>query len=212
MKAYRLTPERGIDGLTMVDLPDPTPGPGEVVVRVRATSLNYRDLLFKLSIVEPDRIDDTLDPSWNCLERYDATTKLLHYTVVPTQPWKVEDHPLGDLWLSEFQTAVAAGAVPRAEVESLVRSGRSRRDLLRVFDAVPSTERARPARNVAEVALEAALDELARCRSRSVRWRARRQLARFSSTLRRLRAAAPPSSRLVRQADRVADYAKRALR
>lgn len=45
MKAYRLTPESGIDGLMRVDLPDPTPGPGEVVVRVRATSLNYRDLL-----------------------------------------------------------------------------------------------------------------------------------------------------------------------
>ncbi len=44
MKAYRLTQGGGIDGLTRVDLPDPTPGPGEVVVRVRATSLNYRDL------------------------------------------------------------------------------------------------------------------------------------------------------------------------
>ena len=44
MKAYRLTAGGGIDGLTRVDLPDPTPGPGEVVIRVRATSLNYRDL------------------------------------------------------------------------------------------------------------------------------------------------------------------------
>ena len=45
MKAYRLTPGGGIDGLTLVEEPDPEPGPGEVVVRVRATSLNYRDLL-----------------------------------------------------------------------------------------------------------------------------------------------------------------------
>ncbi|MSP22442.1 MAG: NAD(P)-dependent alcohol dehydrogenase [Dehalococcoidia bacterium] len=44
MKAYRLTTGEGIDGLTRVDLPDPTPGPGEVVIRIRATSLNYRDL------------------------------------------------------------------------------------------------------------------------------------------------------------------------
>ena len=44
MKAYRLTPGAGIDGIEAVDLPDPQPGPGEVVVRVRATSLNYRDL------------------------------------------------------------------------------------------------------------------------------------------------------------------------
>lgn len=45
MKAYRLTPSGGIDGLTLVNLPDPAPSPGEVLVRVRATSLNYRDLL-----------------------------------------------------------------------------------------------------------------------------------------------------------------------
>jgi len=33
------------DALSMVDRPDPAPGPGQVVVRVRATSLNYRDQL-----------------------------------------------------------------------------------------------------------------------------------------------------------------------
>ena len=35
----------GIDNLSVVDLPDPEPGPGEVLVRVRAATLNYRDLL-----------------------------------------------------------------------------------------------------------------------------------------------------------------------
>ncbi len=45
MKAYRLTPAGGVDGLVPVELPDREPGPGEVLIRVRATSLNYRDLL-----------------------------------------------------------------------------------------------------------------------------------------------------------------------
>ena len=45
MKAYQLTPGDGSDGLVLVELPDPEPGPGAVLVRVRATSLNYRDLL-----------------------------------------------------------------------------------------------------------------------------------------------------------------------
>ena len=45
MQAYRLTPGGGVDGITAVELPDPEPGPGEVLVRVRATSLNYRDLM-----------------------------------------------------------------------------------------------------------------------------------------------------------------------
>ena len=44
MQAIRITPGGGVAGLAMVELPDPRPGPGEVVVRVRATSLNYRDL------------------------------------------------------------------------------------------------------------------------------------------------------------------------
>lgn len=35
----------GVDNLSVVDLPDPEPGPGEVLVRVRAATLNYRDLL-----------------------------------------------------------------------------------------------------------------------------------------------------------------------
>ncbi len=43
MKAYRVSEPIGIEGLRVVDLPEPRPGPGEVVVRVRATSLNYRD-------------------------------------------------------------------------------------------------------------------------------------------------------------------------
>ena len=35
----------GLDNLKLSDRPDPRPGHGEVLVRVRAASLNYRDLL-----------------------------------------------------------------------------------------------------------------------------------------------------------------------
>ncbi len=44
MRAYELA-GRGLDTLTLVDRPMPQPGPGQVLVRIRATSLNYRDLL-----------------------------------------------------------------------------------------------------------------------------------------------------------------------
>lgn len=43
MKAYQIHTTTGLDGLQLVELPEPQPGAGEVLVRVRATSLNYRD-------------------------------------------------------------------------------------------------------------------------------------------------------------------------
>lgn len=44
MKAWRFTDGFGPEHLKIVELPDPVAGPGEAVVRVRACSLNYRDL------------------------------------------------------------------------------------------------------------------------------------------------------------------------
>ncbi len=46
MKAYQLQSYGSLDGLTQTELPEPAaPGPGQIVVRVRAVSLNYRDLM-----------------------------------------------------------------------------------------------------------------------------------------------------------------------
>jgi NADPH:quinone reductase-like Zn-dependent oxidoreductase len=48
MRAYHLPKGAGIDALLKVDLPRPKPGPRQVLVRVRACSLNYRDLAIAL--------------------------------------------------------------------------------------------------------------------------------------------------------------------
>src|SRR5689334_16672086 len=45
MRALQVTEPWGLDRIEVVEKPDPTPGPGEVLVRMRAVSLNYRDLL-----------------------------------------------------------------------------------------------------------------------------------------------------------------------
>ncbi len=45
MKAYELQGPNGINGMKLVDKPVPTPGPGQVLVRLKAATLNYRDLL-----------------------------------------------------------------------------------------------------------------------------------------------------------------------
>jgi NADPH:quinone reductase-like Zn-dependent oxidoreductase len=45
MKCHIIPSPKGIESLRLVDRPDPMPGPRQVLVRVRATSLNYRDLI-----------------------------------------------------------------------------------------------------------------------------------------------------------------------
>ncbi len=45
MKIWQVAREWSIDAMEMVEQAEPRPGPGQVVVRMRAASLNYRDLL-----------------------------------------------------------------------------------------------------------------------------------------------------------------------
>lgn len=45
MRVWQLTGGFGLEHLQQLELEPPTPGPGEVLLRMRAASLNYRDLL-----------------------------------------------------------------------------------------------------------------------------------------------------------------------
>jgi len=45
MRALEVAAPWGLDALKVVEAPDPAPGHGEVLVRMKAVSLNYRDLL-----------------------------------------------------------------------------------------------------------------------------------------------------------------------
>jgi NADPH:quinone reductase-like Zn-dependent oxidoreductase len=45
MKAFQIQENFGLENLTLTELPDPVPGPGEVLLKMRAVSLNYRDLM-----------------------------------------------------------------------------------------------------------------------------------------------------------------------
>jgi NADPH:quinone reductase-like Zn-dependent oxidoreductase len=44
MRAYQLQDDWSIDNLRRVERPDPSAGPGQVLIRLRAASLNFRDL------------------------------------------------------------------------------------------------------------------------------------------------------------------------
>jgi NADPH:quinone reductase-like Zn-dependent oxidoreductase len=53
MKVIELQNTFGIDSLNVVERPEPRPGPGQVLLRVRACSLNYRDLLVVKGLYNP---------------------------------------------------------------------------------------------------------------------------------------------------------------
>jgi NADPH:quinone reductase-like Zn-dependent oxidoreductase len=53
MRAYEIQGSFGLDHLTLTERPEPTPGPRQVVLRMRAASLNYRDLMTVLGSYNP---------------------------------------------------------------------------------------------------------------------------------------------------------------
>ena len=45
MKVFQIQDDWGMEHLQLATRPDPKPGPGQVLLRMKAASLNYRDLL-----------------------------------------------------------------------------------------------------------------------------------------------------------------------
>ena len=52
MEAYRIDRFGSVDGIVLRVSEDPRPAPREVLMRVRASSLNYRDLMVLKTVVE----------------------------------------------------------------------------------------------------------------------------------------------------------------
>ena len=53
MKVYEIRDGFGLDALRLAERPEPKPGPGEVLLKLRACSLNYRDLLVVKGVYNP---------------------------------------------------------------------------------------------------------------------------------------------------------------
>jgi NADPH:quinone reductase-like Zn-dependent oxidoreductase len=45
MKVVEIADGLGVNSLRLTERPDPVPGPGQAVLKMRAFSINYRDLL-----------------------------------------------------------------------------------------------------------------------------------------------------------------------
>jgi hypothetical protein len=102
----------------------------EIVRGLDQGRYDYKQLMSDLCIVPQDEIAERIPTEWNSLEQYEpGKTKLLHYTVVPTQPWKNDKNPLRELWMREFCEAVAAGAVDPELVRRSIAAGYVKRSL-----------------------------------------------------------------------------------
>lgn len=54
----------------------------------------------------------SLPDNFNHLDHFDNTTKLIHYTHIPSQPWKVPGHPFARIFLDELKSAIAEDEIP----------------------------------------------------------------------------------------------------
>jgi NADPH:quinone reductase-like Zn-dependent oxidoreductase len=53
MKTFEIRDQFGLDHLVLTEKPDPRPGPGQVLVQMKAFALNYRDLLVVKGLYNP---------------------------------------------------------------------------------------------------------------------------------------------------------------
>jgi len=111
----------------------------DIVAGLDEKRYSYAELMSDLCLVPPEQIAETIPNEWNDLERYmPGRTKLLHFTVVPIQPWKNDENPLAEVWMQWYREAVEAGAVPPEEVEALVRAGHAKSSLTAVLRRSPN--------------------------------------------------------------------------
>jgi NADPH:quinone reductase-like Zn-dependent oxidoreductase len=53
MRAFQIQQSFGFENLRLAELPDPSPGPGQILLRMRAASLNFRDILTVNGLYNP---------------------------------------------------------------------------------------------------------------------------------------------------------------
>lgn len=70
-----------------------------------------------------------LDDHWNSYDELGPQTKLIHYTNLHTQPWKVRGHRHGGLWFRYFNEAREAGHITEADIELAIRRSYVRNDI-----------------------------------------------------------------------------------
>jgi|694.fasta_scaffold10538_10 lipopolysaccharide biosynthesis glycosyltransferase len=82
----------------------------DMIMGAMPTSLNHKDF-------------GPLDPIWNDLDHFDEKTKVIHYTHVPSQPWKVPGHPYAKAYLHEMKVALEDKIISPEDVQKEIDAG-----------------------------------------------------------------------------------------
>jgi len=86
----------------------------------------YEELLGDLCILDEDEVSYGVPTRWNSLEHADASTCLIHYTDMMTQPWVHAGNPNGWLWVRELRDMIARGELTRDFVRREIAEGYAR--------------------------------------------------------------------------------------
>lgn len=97
----------------------------------------YEQLMYELCILPEEAVRYAVPFAWNSLEHYDASTRLIHYTDMDTQPWASTENRLGHLWLDELRLMLTTGALSRSGLQREVDLGYFRPSLLTELDENP---------------------------------------------------------------------------
>lgn len=97
----------------------------------------YEQLMYELCILPEAAIRYAVPFAWNSLEHYDASTRLIHYTDMDTQPWASTENRLGHLWLDEVRLMLNTGALSRSDLQREVDLGYFRPSLMTELEENP---------------------------------------------------------------------------
>jgi hypothetical protein len=98
----------------------------------------YEQLMSDLCFLGEADIARTIPADWNRLEHYTPETGLLHYTVMPTQPWVSARNPLGHLWIEEVRRMIGEGALDAARIREEIALGYFRPSLMVEIEEGPA--------------------------------------------------------------------------
>jgi lipopolysaccharide biosynthesis glycosyltransferase len=98
---------------------------------------SYEDLMYQLCILPEDEVRYAVPFAWNSLEHYDASTRLIHYTDMDTQPWVSTENRLAHLWLDEVRLMLSTEVLSRSDLRREIDLGYFRPSLLNELDEAP---------------------------------------------------------------------------